>query len=97
MLLTDFSQFNDSAYNNILDKPNDIIDKAIGSTYTIANRVAVIAAVIAVIMCGISFVLGSSNKRDMSQNKTILTRVLLTTGLIFAAVAVVSLVVKTSI
>lgn len=97
MLLTNFNAFRDSMYTNTLDKPKSVIDQAVGTAYTVANRVAVVAAVLAVILCGISFVLGSSNKRDMSQNKTILTRVLLTTGLIFAAVAVVSLVARTSI
>jgi len=80
-----------------LNKAETSMNTAIGIAYTVANRIAIVAAVLAVILCGISFVLGQSNKRDMAQNKTILTRVIGAAGLIFMATAVVSWVVGMSI
>lgn len=94
ILLADgtFDAFNGDTVST-LTTAQEKMDAAIGSAYIVANRVAVFAMVIAIILVGISFVLGNSNKRDMSQNKTILTRVLIASAGIFGAVGIVSLVV----
>lgn len=87
-----FEIFNKDS-TSVLTTAEDKMLTGIRVAFKIEYRVAIFCAVIAVILVGIAMMFHNSNKRDYSENKVMLTRVIIVIGAIFASVGLVSLIV----
>lgn len=69
LLANDFDAFKYKGSGGVLEKPREMILEAARLTYGVEMRIAVFAAVISVIVFGISFLFHSSQTTEMAKNK----------------------------
>lgn len=78
----------------ILTQADSDITEGLKGVYAMETRIAIFCMVIALILAGISIIMHNSNKKDVSQNKTMLTRIIIAAACIFAAGGIIDMVIS---